>query len=157
MNETGRPDVWRRQGPRSGTWVAGVGGFLGGFVSYVLLAGLGGGVDWEDRLTFDQSGELELEGLGIWLGIVVGVAVGVPLGTYIALRRANAPRAGATALLTAIATAAVTIATFGLLQSGPGDPLIAPYAVFGGWFLVPLLVRYVAERRLHRRHSSSPH
>jgi hypothetical protein len=138
------------------TWVAGVGGFLGGFVSYALLAGLGGGVDWEDRLTFDQSGELELEGVGIWLGIVVGAALGAPLGTYVALRRANAPRAGPTAVLTAIATAAVTTVTFLLLQSGPQDPLVAPYAVFGGWFLVPLLVRYVVERQVPRGHSSSP-
>jgi hypothetical protein len=137
------------EGNRSlrGPLVAGAGGFVGGFLLYALLAGLGGGVDWEDRLTFDQSGELELEGLGILLGVVVGAAAGVPLGAYIALRRAGVSRAGLTAILTAFATAAATTTTFALLQPGPQDPLIAPYAVFGGWFLLPLLVRYVIERR----------
>jgi hypothetical protein len=73
--------------------------------------------------------------------------VGAPLGTYFALRRAGASRAGLTAVLALFATAAVTTAIFALLQPGPQDPVIAPYAVFGGWFLLPLLVRYVIERR----------
>src|SRR5688500_19530977 len=86
---------------------AGLGGFVGAFVVYLLLAGLGGGVDLEDRLTFDQSGELELEGVLVGLALVAGPVIGLPIGTYVALR-GRGPRAGATALVAGVVAVVTT-------------------------------------------------
>jgi hypothetical protein len=124
-------------------WTAGFGGLIGGFLIYAALAGLGGGVDWEDRLTFDQSGELELEGLGIFYGIVLGAALGAPLGAYFALRLTGAARAGRTAVLTFPAAALLTALGLWVVPSGPRDPVIAPFVVFGGWFLAAFLTRWL--------------
>ena len=136
-----------RQSARS---AAGIGAVIAGFLVYVALAGMGGGVDWEDRLTFDQSGELELEGVGIALGFVVAIVIGVPLGAYIALRRAHVPAAGRTAWAVIIPTAAVTALAVRIVPTGPADPVLLPYAVLGSWFLVPFLTRWVIERGLKR-------
>ena len=131
--------------PHSSTWVAGLGGVIGGFIVYIVLSGMGGGVDLEDRLTFDQSGELELEGLGIIAGIVLAVAVGVPVGTWIALRWARSSAAGKTALLTLIPIALVTALAIRLIPSDPGSLVLAPYAVFASWFWIPFLTRWAVE------------
>jgi hypothetical protein len=136
-----------RQSARS---AAGIGAVMAGFLFYVALAGIGGGADWEDRLTFDQGGELELEGLGIALGFVVAIVIGVPLGAYIALRRVHVPAAGRTAWAVIIPTAAITALAVRIVPTGPADPVLLPYAVFGSWFLVPFLTRWVIERGLKR-------
>jgi hypothetical protein len=135
---------------RSARSAAGIGATIAGFLVYVALAGIGGGVDWEDRLTFDQSGELELEGLGIALGLAVAIVIGVPLGAYIALRWARAPAAGRTAWAVIIPTAAVTALAVRIAPTGPADPVLLPYAVFGSWFVLPFLTRWVIERGLKR-------
>src|SRR5687768_16429367 len=113
---------------------AGLGGFIGAFVVYLIIAGLGGGVDLEDRLTFDQSGELELEGIGIGLALVAGPVIGLPIGTYAALR-GRGSRAGATALVAGLLAGLATWLVVGVVRSGPEDPVVAPYLVFCSWFL----------------------
>jgi hypothetical protein len=122
------------------------GGLVGAMIVYMLVAGIGGGVDLEDRLTFDQSGELELEGIFIGVGLVVGPVLGLPIGVYALLRRRRAPRAGTTALAALLPAWAATWAAVNLFSSGNEDPVVAPYFVFGSWFVVPLLTRLVFER-----------
>ena len=122
------------------------GALLLGFFVYGVLAGLGGGIDWEDRMTFDQSGELELEGVALLFGLVFAVLVGVPLGSYMTLRMLHAPRAGASALLTLAVAGASSLLALSTIPSAPVDPLLAPYGVFGGWFLSALLARWIVLR-----------
>jgi hypothetical protein len=140
----------------SRVWVAGLGGLIGGFLVYAAVAGLGGGVDWEDRLTFDQSGELELEGLGIFYGIVLGAALGAPLGAYLALRYMGAAGAGATAVLTFLAAALLTTLGLWVVPSGPRDPVVAPFVVFGGWFLAAFLMRWLTAKSIEQAGASRP-
>ncbi len=119
---------------------AGFGGLIGGFMTYAALAGMGGGVDWEDRLTLDQSGELELEGIGLLVGLVAAVLIGTPLGSYIALRIAGAPRAGRMALIAIVPVAVVALAAMWTLPAAPDDPLVVPFVIFGSWFAIPAIV-----------------
>lgn len=126
---------------RRAALAAAIGALIGGFLVYAGVAGMGGGIDWEDRLTFDQSGDLELEGIAILGGLIVGPLVGAPLGTYLALRLVAEPRAGVTAWAVMPVCAIVTFLAFSLVPSGPSDPVLAPYAVFGGWFVSALLTR----------------
>lgn len=129
-------------------WAAAVGALVGGFLVYVAVAGMGGGVDWEDRLTFDQSGELELEGVGILAGLVLGSVVGAPIGTYLSLQLFGARRAGTTALATIPTCALIAFLAFWLVPTGPADPVLTPYVVFGGWFFGTFLMRLlIAGRR----------
>jgi cytochrome c biogenesis protein CcdA len=150
MIETMDSDETTGDRPLSRATLAGVSAFITGFLIYVAVAGLGGGVSWEDRLTFDQSGELELEGVGIFFGIILGATVGAPLGTYIALRWTRAAAAGTTAAGAAFATGLVTALALWVVPTGPQDPILAPYAVFGGWFLAPFLTRRIVIHRVHR-------
>jgi ABC-type dipeptide/oligopeptide/nickel transport system permease component len=83
---------------------------LGGFGLYSLITAYGGGVDLEDLVTFDLGGELDFGGILVFWGIVAGVLIGVPLGCYLALRLLHAPRAGKTALVSALSAAAMTAA-----------------------------------------------
>lgn len=129
-------------------WISGFGALVGGFLLYLLISGLGGGVDWEDRLTFDQSGELELEGIAVAYGIGLGSLVGTALGAYLALKYPGGAGAGATALLTGLAAPLVTLVALSAVPSGGSDPVLAPYAVFGGWFLSGLVTRWLVERSL---------
>jgi hypothetical protein len=130
---------------RSGFLAAGLGGALGGALVYLLMPGFGEGVDLEDRLTFDQSGELELEGLAIIFGLALASAVGVTLGAYLALKIVGASQAGVTALLSILATPGLTLLAGWAVPSGPNDPVIAPYVVLGVWFLSPSLARLALE------------
>ena len=125
---------------------AGLGALIGGFLVYVALAGMGGGVDWEDRLTMDQSGELELEGIGLLLGIVAAVVVGIPVGAYLGLRWTGAQKRAITAVAVGAIGALVTTAVLWAVPSGPDDPVLLPYAVFGSWFLIGAATRAVIER-----------
>ena len=125
---------------------AGLGAFIGGFLVYVAPAGMGGGVDWEDRLTFDQSGELELEGVGLLLGMVAAVLIGLPVGTYLGLRWTGAQKRVITAVAVATVGVLMTIAVLWAVPGGPDDPVLLPYAVFGSWFLIGAATRAVIER-----------
>ena len=127
---------------------AGLGALAGGFLVYVSLAGMGGGVDWEDRLTMDQSGELELEGVGLLLGMVAAVVVGIPVGTYLGLRWTGAQKRVITAVAVGAIGALVTIAVLWSVPSAPDDPVLLPYAVFGSWFLIGAATRAVIERNI---------
>jgi hypothetical protein len=129
---------------------AGVGGLLGGFGLYSLIAAYGGGVDLEDLVTFDQGGELGFGGILVFYGIVAGALVGVPLGCYLALRLLRAPRAGRTALVAALSAAAVTAAALAFLPSGPGVPLLQPPVVFAGWLLAPVAAAALLGPRAQR-------
>lgn len=129
---------------------SGSGALVGGFLLYALIAGFGGGVDWEDRLTFDQSRELELEGVYMFLGIVAGPLIGAPLGSYLVLRYAGAARPVVTALIVAGPAAAVTALAFGVIPTDPNGAVIEPYVVFGGWGLSGAAVRWLVERNIAR-------
>ncbi|HEV3473214.1 MAG TPA: hypothetical protein VG408_08440 [Actinomycetota bacterium] len=131
-----------------GVWAAALGALIGGFVIYSAIAGMGGGLDWDDRLTFDQSGELELEGIGIILGLVAGPLIGAPLGAYVALRLIHARKAGVTAFALILPSALITGLAFRLVPTAPDDPVLAPYFVFGGWFVCALVTRWLMVRRM---------
>lgn len=138
---------------RSGrnTWGAGLGSFVTAFVIYMIVSGFGGGIDLEDRLTFDQSGELELEALAILAGLVLGALIGIPLGTWIGLRVVRADGGAFTALMTIVPTAGVGLLSLQIVPASPDDPVIAPFIVFGSWFLVPFTVRWLIDKRRRRR------
>lgn len=132
-------------------WGAGVGSFILASVIYLIVSGFGGGVDFEDRLTFDQSGELELEGLAILGGLVLAALIGIPLGTWIGLRVIRADSGALTALMTIVPTAGVGLLSIQLAPGSPDGPVVAPFLVFGSWFLVPFAVRYLIDKRRRRR------
>ncbi len=117
-----------------------------GFLVYALVAGLGGGVDFEDRVTLDQSGELELEGIALFYGVVFGAVGGAPLGTFIVLRLAAADRAGKTAALTLVFAPMITVIASRLVPAAPDDPILLPYFLFGGWFLAGAVARALVTR-----------
>lgn len=125
---------------------AAIGALIGGLALYLLLSNIGGGLDWKDRLTLDQGGRLELEGLGIFLGLLVGALLGAPLGTYIALRYAGAERAAQTAGGTLVMVVAWSLLAPNLVASGPDDPVILPWLLFGGWAACAAPARTYVER-----------
>lgn len=129
----------------------GIGGALFGFLIYSLLAGVGGGIDWTDRLTLGQRGDFGLEGLGIFYGVVLGAVVGVPLGTYAGLKLSGVDRTGVVAWVSGAMAAAVSIPAWIATQGNSDDPIIAPYLVFGSWVLFPALVTFVFQRWFPKR------
>ena len=133
-------------------WLAGAGGLLGGFPLYALIAGLGGGVTWEDRFAVGQTAHHHLSMAGIlfpW-AIALGATVGAPLGAFLALRLVRARGAGPTALLAVLTTGAATALVSSITPTGEEDPILLPYAVFGSWLLAPLLTRWAVEKMLGR-------
>lgn len=125
---------------------AALGALVGGLGLYLLLSNIGGGLGWEDRLTLDQSGRLELEGLGIFLGLLVGAVVGAPLGTYLGLRYTGAERAAQTAGGALVLVVAWSLLAPNLVPSGPDDPVVLPWVLFGGWGVCAALARTYVER-----------
>lgn len=127
--------------------ISGIGALVGGLFLYLIVAGFGGGVDWETRFTFDQGSELELEGIAIFAGIVLGAMVGAPIGAFIALQSVRAPAAITTAVALVLPSALGTALAMWIIPSGPDDPVLAPFGVFGVWFLASYLIRRAVEKR----------
>lgn len=126
---------------------AGLGGLAGAAAVYGALSSIGGGVGWDERLTFDQDGELELEALTLLWGVVLGTAAGLPLGAYACLRAVRAPAAGPSALLGLLAAGAAVALALALLPSGPEAPPLQPPVVFSAWLVLPAAAHLLLRAR----------
>lgn len=127
---------------------AAVGAVIGGLGLYLLVTNLGGGLTWEDRLTLDQGGRLELEGITIFIGVAVGTVLGAPLGTLIALKLMRAERAAQTCAGTVMLTIPLALVAVQVVPATSQDPVVLPYVLFGGWGVAAALARAYVERWL---------
>ncbi len=108
------------RGDRGNGYVAAaVGSFIGGVGSYILVALIAPmSISTEQFLSFDERGELELEGLTIVALLIVATLLAV-VGCWFALRATSNALAGATALVMLPLLAAAVITATGVRERGP--------------------------------------
>ncbi len=108
------------RGDRGNGYVAAAAGsFIGGVGSYILVALIAPmSISTEQFLSFDERGELELEGLTIVALLIVATLVAV-VGCWFALRVTSNALAGATALVMLPLLAAAVITATGVRDRGP--------------------------------------
>lgn len=104
------PEAERVRG--RGYLAAALGSFLGGVGSYVIMAFVGtADVTTRQFLTFDEKGELELEGLSIFVLLAISILLAAG-GCWLALWKGDHPLAAPTGVVTLILLApAVILAT----------------------------------------------
>lgn len=123
----------------------GAGAWVLGFVVYFALSNFGGGLDLGERLKMSAP-TAGLEGVGLYLGAAAAALIGVPLGAYLTARRGSFPHGGATALLSLLLTAPVTL----LLMRIGGESLLTPLLVYPSWFIIPAACYMSLDRRASR-------